>query len=98
LRFDDRLTHVLLHALCLFALAPTGFRQRDLLPFVAQLPGRDPATYAAGQMTYDLRRLRLHDLLVRVPLTSAIGIRSPRPDSVWRCSRRASARSAPRWL
>jgi hypothetical protein len=27
---------------------------------VASLPGREPATYRAGAMTYDLRRLRLH--------------------------------------
>jgi hypothetical protein len=67
LRFDDRRTQALLHALCLFALAPTGFRQRDLRPLVAQLLGRDPAAYAAGQMTYDLRRLRLHGLIARVP-------------------------------
>ena len=32
-----------------------------------QLLGRDPAQYAAGQMTYDLRRLRLHGLIERVP-------------------------------
>jgi hypothetical protein len=66
LRFDDRRTQALLHALCLFALAPTGFRQRDLRPLVAQLLGRAPAAYAAGQMTYDLRRLRLHGLIARV--------------------------------
>jgi predicted MarR family transcription regulator len=34
---------------------------------VAQLQGRDPATYRAGAMTYDLRRLRLHGLIERVP-------------------------------
>ena len=67
LRFDDRRTQALLHALCLFALAPTGFRQRDLRPLVAQLLGRAPTAHAAGQMTYDLRRLRLHGLIARVP-------------------------------
>jgi hypothetical protein len=67
LRFDDRRTQALLHALCLFALAPTGFRQRDLRPRVAQLLGRALAAYAAGQMTYDLRRLRWHGLITRVP-------------------------------
>ena len=29
--------------------------------------GRDPATYKQGQMTYDLRRLRLHGLIERIP-------------------------------
>jgi hypothetical protein len=67
LRFGDRRVHALMHALCLFALAPTGFRHREFRDHVAQLQGRDPQTYAAGSMTYDLRRLRLHGLIARVP-------------------------------
>ena len=67
LRFGDRRVHALMHALCLFALAPTGFRHREFRDHVAQLQGRDPATYRAGSMTYDLRRLRLHGLIERVP-------------------------------
>jgi len=67
LRFGDLRVHALMHALCLFALAPTGFRHRELRDHVAQLQGRDPATYRAGAMTYDLRRLRLHGLIERVP-------------------------------
>ncbi|MGH2397660.1 MAG: hypothetical protein ACRDFW_11885 [bacterium] len=69
LRFGDPRVHALMHALCLFALAPTGFRHRELREAVAQLQGRDPATYRAGAMTYDLRRLRLHGLIERVPRT-----------------------------
>ena len=67
LRFGDRRVHALMHALCLFALAPTGFRHREFRDHVAQLQHRDPATYSAGSMTYDLRRLRLHGLIERVP-------------------------------
>ncbi len=67
LRFGDRRVHALMHALCLFALAPTGFRHRELRDHVAQLQSRDPDTYPAGSMTYDLRRLRLHGLIERVP-------------------------------
>ena len=67
LRFGDRRVHALMHALCLFALAPTGFRHREFRDHVAQLQGRDRATYRAGSMTYDLRRLRLHGLIERVP-------------------------------
>ena len=67
LRFGDRRVHALMHALCLFALAPTGFRHRDLRDHVAHLQGRDAETYPAGSMTYDLRRLRLHGLIARVP-------------------------------
>ena len=67
LRFGDPRVHALMHALCLFALAPTGFRHRDLRHHLVQLQGRDPQTYSAGSMTYDLRRLRLHGLIERVP-------------------------------
>jgi hypothetical protein len=81
LRFGDRRVHALMHALCLFAVAPTGFRHRDLRRHVAQLLARDPATYSAGAMTYDLRRLRLHGLIERLPQThryrvSATGTRA----------------------
>ena len=69
LRFGDRRVHALMHALCLFALAPTGFRHRELRAYVAQLHTRDPETYSPGAMTYDLRRLRLHGLIERVPKT-----------------------------
>jgi len=66
LRFGDRRVHALLHTLCLFSLLPTGFRHRDVRGHVGQLLG-DPDAYGAGQMTYDLRRLRLHGLIERVP-------------------------------
>ncbi len=67
LRFGDRRVHALMHGLCLFALAPSGFRHREFRDHVAQLQSRDPATYPAGSMTYDLRRLRLHGLIERIP-------------------------------
>ena len=67
LRFGDRRVQALMHALCLFALAPTGFRHREFRTYVAQLQNREPDTYSAGSMTYDLRRLRLHGLIERVP-------------------------------
>lgn len=80
LRFGDPRVHALMHALCLFALAPTGFRHRDLRDHIAQLQGRPPETYTSGAMTYDLRRLRLHRLIERVPRShryriTAIGAR-----------------------
>jgi hypothetical protein len=67
LRFGDPRVHALMHALCLFALAPTGFRHRELRAHLAQLQGRELDAYSAGSMTYDLRRLRLHGLIERVP-------------------------------
>jgi hypothetical protein len=69
LRFGDPRVLGLMQTLCLFALSPTGFRHRDLRPSIAQLLGCDPDQYAAGSMTYDLRRLRLHGLIERVPHT-----------------------------
>jgi hypothetical protein len=67
LRFGDRRVLALMQSLCLFALSPTGFRHRDVRTRIAQLLGRDPDEYAASQTTYDLRRLRLHGLIERVP-------------------------------
>jgi hypothetical protein len=69
LRFGDPRVLALLQALCRFAHLPAGFRNRDLRPDVAALLGRDLTTYSRGAMTYDLRRLRLHGLIERVPRT-----------------------------
>jgi len=54
-------------ALCLFLNLPDGFRNHELRAHVAHLLGLDPATYKPGRMTYDLRRLRLHGLIARIP-------------------------------
>jgi len=67
LHLGDRRVLALMQTLCLFALHPTGFRHRDIRSHVAQLLGRSPEAYATSQMTYDLRRLRLHGLIERVP-------------------------------
>ncbi|HVE74302.1 MAG TPA: hypothetical protein VNA30_04320, partial [Mycobacteriales bacterium] len=69
LRFGDPRVLALLQALCGFAHLPVGFRNRDLRPIVAALLGRDLTTYSRGAMTYDLRRLRLHGLIERLPRT-----------------------------
>jgi hypothetical protein len=67
LPFGDLRVLALMYALCLFGLLPQGFTNADLRVYVAALLGEDPATYSAGKMTYDLRRLRLHGLIQRVP-------------------------------
>lgn len=67
LRFGDRRVLALMQTLCLFALSPTGFRQREVRSHIAQFLGRDPGAYTPSQATYDLRRLRLHGLLERLP-------------------------------
>jgi hypothetical protein len=69
LRFGDPRAQGLFGALCRFSHLPTGFRNRDLRPLVAALLGRELATYTAGAMTYDLRRLRLHGVIRRAPRT-----------------------------
>jgi hypothetical protein len=69
LRFGDPRVHALFEALCRFSLLPDSFRNRDLRPLVAGLLGRTLASYTAGAMTYDLRRLRLHGIVQRAPGT-----------------------------
>jgi len=67
LRFGDPRVLALLSALLLFRLLPRGFTNRDLRQEVAALLGLDLASMTQGKMTYDLRRLRLHGLIERVP-------------------------------
>jgi hypothetical protein len=67
LRFGDPRVLALLAALVLFRLLPRGFTNRDLRHNVAALMGLPPDQFTAGRMTYDLRRLRLHGLIERIP-------------------------------
>ena len=57
----------LLAALLRFDLLPAGFRNRELREAVAPLREMSFDDYNAGQMTYDLRRLRLRGLIERIP-------------------------------
>jgi hypothetical protein len=65
LRLGDRRAHALLQALLVFRLLPAGFANRDLRGLLTELLGRD--AISAGQMSYDLRRLRAHGLISRIP-------------------------------
>jgi len=69
LRFDDPRVQALFLALVLFVLHTDGFRSAELREPLAQLLGIDPAQLTRGRMTYDLRRLRLHGLIERIPRT-----------------------------
>ena len=69
IRLGDPRAHALLAALCTFRLLPRGFANRDLRPVLAQLLGVPAETITPGKMTYDLRRLRMHGLIERVPGT-----------------------------
>jgi len=59
--------HALLQALLIHRLLPHGFTNRDLRALVAPLLGTGLEDITAGKMTYDLRRLRAHGLIARVP-------------------------------
>jgi hypothetical protein len=69
MRFGDPRVHALLAAIVVFHLLPAGFANRDLRAHLAPLLGLDPDSMTAGRMTYDLRRLRLHGLIERIPHT-----------------------------
>jgi len=66
-RFGDSRAMALTGALCCVVHAVTGFTNQSLRGLVAGLLDHD---YSANQMSYDLRRLRLHGLIQRVPHTN----------------------------
>jgi hypothetical protein len=65
LRFTDPRAQALWHVLVMFRLLPQGFTSVDLRRLLAELLHRPVIT--AGQATYDLRRLREHGLIQRIP-------------------------------
>ena len=50
-------------------MLPHGFLNRDLRGLLAGLLGKTPDQLSAGQVSYDLRRLRAHGLITRIPGT-----------------------------
>ena len=70
LRFGDARTQALLNALVLYSVQTQGFNNTQLRTHLAALQGIDPEHYGAGRMSYDLRRLRLHGLIQRIPKTN----------------------------
>jgi hypothetical protein len=67
LRFADAAVQALFSALLVFRLLPRGFSNRDLRDHWAPLVGQTAQTMTQGQMSYQLRRLRLHGLIERLP-------------------------------
>src|ERR1035438_1656190 len=67
-RFGDQRAMALAGSLCLVIHAVAGFTNKSLRGQVAGLLGRD---YSSSQMSYDLRRLRLHGLIVRTTATNS---------------------------
>jgi hypothetical protein len=70
LRFDDPRVQALFSVILLFVFQPQGFSNKDLREPLSQLLGLEPAKITQGRMTYDLRRLRLHGLIQRIPATN----------------------------
>jgi hypothetical protein len=64
LRFGDPRVQALAGALAITAHLVGGFTNRSLRPMVAELLGTE---YSQARCRYDLRRLRLKRLIVRLP-------------------------------
>ena len=75
LRLGCPRSHALLTALLIFRLLPRGFTNAQLRDHVAQLRG--VSSFSAGQMSYDLRRLRSHGLIERLPRTHRYRVTDP---------------------
>ncbi len=69
MRFTDPRVQALLSVLCVFRLLPHGFTNAVLRRHLAPLLGTTPELMTSGQVTYDLRRLRHHGLIERIPGT-----------------------------
>lgn len=69
LRFSDKRAQALLNALLLFGNIPEGFANKHLRKKMALLMAKPEKSITQGQMTYDLRRLRLHGLIERIEKT-----------------------------
>jgi hypothetical protein len=69
MRFTDPRVQALLAALVVFRLLPNGFANRDLREHLAPLLGLHTDSLTQGKMSYDLRRVRLHGLIERIPGT-----------------------------
>jgi hypothetical protein len=67
LRFGDPRAHQLLQAVIVFRQIAQGFRCDDLRRHLAALSGRAPDQISQGAITYQLRRLRLHGFVERLP-------------------------------
>ncbi|MCA1682112.1 MAG: hypothetical protein LC700_03080, partial [Actinobacteria bacterium] len=77
MRFTDPRAQALLSTLCVFRLLPRGFTNRDLRVHLAPQLGLSPEHMTSGQITYDLRRLRLHGLIARIPHTHRYQVTDP---------------------
>jgi hypothetical protein len=80
LRFADPMVQALFSAVLVFRLLPRGFSNRELRDHWAPLLGKEAQSMTQGQMSYHLRRLRLHGVIERIPQTHRYRV----TDSGWR--------------
>ena len=69
LRFGDAKAQALLNAVLMFVFVARGFTNQDLRQQFAVLLGKRAGDLSPGRMSYELRRLRLHGLIERLPQT-----------------------------
>ena len=67
MRFTDPRVRALLNVCCALPLLPAGFTNRVLRHHLAPLLGVSPEVMTSGQISYDLRRLRAHQIIERIP-------------------------------
>ncbi len=69
LRFGDAHAQAVLNAVLMFVFVARGFTNKDLRQQFAVLLGKRADEISPGRMSYELRRLRLHGLIERLPKT-----------------------------
>jgi hypothetical protein len=74
LRFGDANAQAVLNAVLMFVFVARGFTNKDLRQQFAVLLGKRADEISPGRMSYELRRLRLHGLIERVPKTHRYGL------------------------
>lgn len=83
LRLGQQRSHALLCALLTFRTQLDGFTNANLRRLTAELRGLAPVAVTASQTSHDLRRLRAHGLIHRIPTATVTG--SLTPDYPPRC-------------
>ena len=74
LRFGDANAQALLNAVLMFVFVARGFTNKELRQHFAVLLGKRADEISPGRMSYELRRLRLHGLIERLPKTHRYGL------------------------
>ncbi len=77
MRFGDPAVLALFLSLLIFRLLPKGFSNRDLRDQFTPLLGQPSDPITPGQMTYQLRRLRLRGFIRRIPKTHRYEVTDP---------------------